>query len=368
MSPGEVVFGYRLERELGRGATSTVFAAIDPRRRERVALKVFSAEVAGTERGRARCRREVRAAAVVDHPAVVKARRLHQTAEPPKLAIVMDLLEGPSLAELRGDPLPPARARQAAVDLAAALVAAHRAGVVHRDLKPGNLLFRHDPRNPKQRVELGIIDFGCARPTADARAAIDGPGPSGIYTTHGAVIGTPAYMAPEQIGGRGEVGPPADVYALGELVFELFTGERAFPRMGAESVLQKKLRGQVPDLALPPTLDRTLGPTLRACLQADPAQRPSAAEVLSELMKLRPASLAIPAGMTAVATPPPTAPPPSQSARPARRGRRVVEQDMLTGVAVPPEDVGGDDTVKLTVVDDIDGASTLPLGEPSEDG
>lgn len=367
MGPGDDVLGYRLERELGRGATSTVYLAQHLERGHQVALKVLASHLAGDARSRARCRREVRAAAVVRHPAIVKTRSLHISDAPPLVVIAMELVEGPSLLVLRGHPLAPVRAREAALQLTSGVAAAHAAGVVHRDLKPANLLFRFDPRVGANPIDLGIIDFGCARPTPGSRSGLDGPG-KGLLTTAGATIGTPAYMAPEQIGGRGEVGTPADVYALGALVFELFTGERAFTPVGPEPVLQRKLRGHVPDLRLPEPIEGALGATLRACLEPEPSRRPSARDLHGALTGLRASSLSIPAGMTAVAAPMPlrharnsviqTVDLSAKTRRPARRGRRLVEQSLGTSVAESP---AGDAQTEAIEVPDEEGASTLPL-------
>lgn len=216
LSPG-VVLGkrYRLERRLDRGGMGVVWAASHLVTKRGVAIKLLHGAGREDPQARARLLREARASCAVDHPAVVPVLDVIDAGGAP--ALVMDLLVGESLrARLdRERRLSPADARALLTPVAAALAAAHAAGVVHRDVKPENVFV-----TPKEEgVEVRVLDFGVAKMLAtDGRAT--------SLTDTGAMLGTPYYMAPEQAFGERDVGPAADAWALGIVLYECLSGAR----------------------------------------------------------------------------------------------------------------------------------------------
>jgi predicted Ser/Thr protein kinase len=212
---------YRVLRRLGRGGMGTVYLAHDTELDRRVALKVprFGPDDAA---GRQRFQREARSAAALAHPNVCPVYDVGEIDGVPFLS--MAFVEGRSLAEVLGrGPLPPRRAALLARKLALAVAAAHDKGIVHRDLKPANVMLDADG-------EPVITDFGLARrlDSGDAR-----------LTHEGAVLGTPAYMAPEQVSGDVAAhGPLTDVYSLGALLYEMLTGRLPFAGLASEVLVR----------------------------------------------------------------------------------------------------------------------------------
>jgi hypothetical protein len=197
------VGGYRVLRVLGTGGMGVVFLAEQERPRRLVALKMILAG-AGADRQRlARFRAEAEVLGRLQHPHIVQVHEVGEQDGLPYFA--MEYVAGGSLAQrLATSPLPDREAAQLLATLAGAVQAAHEQGFVHRDLKPSNVLLAAD-RTPK------IGDFGLAKHLGEG---LD-PSSPGYQTESGALLGTPNYMAPEQAAGSGQVGPPADVYALG---------------------------------------------------------------------------------------------------------------------------------------------------------
>ncbi len=259
---GEVLprpFGpYRLLEVLGRGGMGTVYLAEDPRLGRRVALKVPRFDPERAAEAAARFRREARAAAAVHHPNLVPVYEVGQVGGIDYLTMP-HVTGGPLSARLARDgPLPEAEAVRLAVKVADALAAVHKAGVVHRDLKPSNVLI-------DDRGEPVVTDFGLAR-------QVGGDDPR--VTDPGAVIGTAAYMPPEQIGcDPGAMGPRCDVYSLGVILYEMVAGRVPF-RGSTGEVLVRVLHG---DPEKPSRVRPGLDPRLEAaCLKAmarDPASR-----------------------------------------------------------------------------------------------
>jgi predicted Ser/Thr protein kinase len=203
LEPGRHVGPYVVKGELGRGGMGIVYLAEDVRLARTVALKALPASLAGDERRRERLRREARAAAALTHPGIAVVYALEEIDG--DLFIASEHLKGQSLkAELADGPLGPARALETAIEIVRALCAAHEAGIIHRDLKPENIV-----RTEEGRIKL--LDFGIAQ-FADRTLT--------QLTMAGAVIGTPAYMAPEQLQGR-DVDFRADLYAVGVLITEM---------------------------------------------------------------------------------------------------------------------------------------------------
>jgi serine/threonine-protein kinase len=265
---GRAVGPYLVRDEIGRGGMGVVLRAEDTRLHRTVALKAISPLLARDERTRERLRREARAAAALSHPAVATVYALEE--HDGELFIVSEFVPGRSLrAELADGPLPWPRLLETALAIADALAAAHALGIVHRDLKPENVLRRPDG-------QIKVVDFGLALvPQAAAETRL---------TTDRAALGTPGYMAPEQIRG-GPVDARADVFAFGVLLYELATGRHPFGGDPA-AAFDALLEGRTPP-AWTPIQPPALDAIVRRCLRADPAQRyASAAALVEELRRL----------------------------------------------------------------------------------
>ena len=209
---GSVLAGYRIDRLLGRGGMSSVYLAEQLRLQRKVALKLMAAELAHDERFRERFLRESQLAASLDHPNVVPVYDADETDG--VLYIAMRYVEGADLRELlhRSSPLPPARAVAIVGQAAAGLDAAHRRGLVHRDVKPGNILIGEDDH-------VYVSDFGLTKQASSQ---------SGLTAT-GQLVGTVDYVAPEQIQGQ-PVDDRADVYALTCVLYEALVGAKPFEK------------------------------------------------------------------------------------------------------------------------------------------
>jgi predicted Ser/Thr protein kinase len=213
VAPGEMIGAYRVEREVGRGGMGRVFLATDTRLQRAVALKLLPAAVASHPGQRERLRREARAAAALTHPGICTVYALEEIDD--RLVIASEYIEGRSLRdEFAGGRATAVALEKAAIELADALASAHERGITHRDLKPENIMRAADGR-------LKILDFGLAT----VESAADGPGPR--LTAEGMLLGTPAYMAPEQL--KGEAADArSDVFALGVLLYEFAAGAHPF--------------------------------------------------------------------------------------------------------------------------------------------
>ncbi|MEV4256526.1 serine/threonine-protein kinase [Spirillospora sp. NPDC049652] len=272
----EKIGPYRVLARLGAGGMGRVYLAETPAGR-RLAVKVIRSEHAAEPRFRARFAREVEAARKVNDFYTASVVDADPEAAAPWMATAY--VPGPSLQALvaaRGA-LPPERVRELGAGLAEGLAAIHACGLVHRDLKPGNIIVADDgPR---------IIDFGIAR-ALDASA----------MTATGAVIGTLAYMSPEQIEAD-EVGPPSDVFSLGGVLLYAATGHGPFDASSPGAIVHRVVSSD-PDLA---GVDPFLAGVVARCLTKDPAGRPTPAQLLAELRIVRsPAPPAVPAPPPAV--------------------------------------------------------------------
>jgi tetratricopeptide (TPR) repeat protein len=259
---------YEVLGELGRGAFGQVYRARDRVADTIVAVKVLTKGPSGSRDAVARFRRELQAARKVTHPGVVRIHDLVDLGD--RLALSMELVEGATLeARLKRGPTPTAgELVELASDLARALAAAHRSGVVHRDLKPANIILR------ATNGRAVITDFGVSRLAGAVDAPVTDQAISDDLTRSGELIGTPRYMSPEQLRG-GEIGPTADIYALGVVLYEAATG--AIPHGGRSLVdlLRARTESSPPPLGtrrsdLPPALCQLVD----RCLAPDPAQRP----------------------------------------------------------------------------------------------
>jgi TolB-like protein len=230
----ELIGRFRIVKHLGEGAMGVVYAAHDPSLDRPVAIKMIHA-ANDDPRARDRLWREARSAASINHPNVCQIYEVGE--DKGELFLAMELLEGESLAaRIARGPLPIADGLQIATGILAALEALHRRDLVHRDLKPSNVFLT--PHGVK------LLDFGLARPLAMNMA---GPA-DGTLTVQGTIVGTPAYMAPEQWTGEA-VGPPADIFAFGSILFEMLTGRRAFTGDSLLELHHAVVHGQPPALS-----------------------------------------------------------------------------------------------------------------------
>lgn len=270
---GKQIGTYRILEEIGRGGMGVVYAAEDQRLRRTVALKALTPEYTRDPRRRERLTREARAAAALLHPAIATIFALEEIDG--ELYITSELVRGRTLREeLQDGPLPPPQLLSILIAIAAALAAAHEHGIVHRDLKPENIIRRDDG-------QIKVLDFGLAQSNAV------GDRTSTRLTEHGLALGTPGYMAPEQLSGN-EVDARADIFSFGVLAWELAIGEHPFGTDPA-SVLARMaelMEGRTSGLsrALPlPGLDRIA----RRCMRANRAERyPNAEALLVDLRAL----------------------------------------------------------------------------------
>jgi serine/threonine protein kinase/tetratricopeptide (TPR) repeat protein len=264
--------GYEILGELGRGGMGVVYRARQMSLNRLVALKMILApEHAGPHQA-ARFRAEAEAVARLQHPNIVQVHEVGDHDGRPFFS--MELVEGATLADrIDGHPQPASEAAGLVEVLARAVQHAHSRGVVHRDLKPANVLLlsggeRLNAAGPK------ITDFGLAK-------RLDGPA---AHTQTGTILGSPSYMAPEQTGrSRREVGPAADVYALGAVLYELLTGRPPFrAETPFDTLLQVVHDDPLPPSRLRPRLPRDLETICLKCLEKEPQRRYPTAEALAE--------------------------------------------------------------------------------------
>ena len=265
--------GFVIERELGRGGMGVVYQAWQPQLARRVAIKVVSASTLIGAEDRRRWLREARAIGRVRHRNVVQ---LHEAGEQDGcLYLVLDLIMGGSLAERVTGPLPARVAAELMLAVARAVDQIHKAGMLHLDIKPSNILLDGPPDGPWDQVTPMLADFGIARAGDDPGATATGPIGVG---------GTPSFMAPEQIAGdRAGIGPRSDVFALGATFYSLLTGR---PPFQAASVIETldlvRAREPAPPRTLVPGLPRDLETIALTCLRKDPRRRYASAESLAE--------------------------------------------------------------------------------------
>jgi tetratricopeptide (TPR) repeat protein len=266
--PGDCpeVAGYQILGLLGRGGMGVVYQARQLALNRLVALKMILGGANASPQQLARFHLEAEAIAGLQHPHIVQVYEVGQHAHGPYLAL--EFIDGPSLDEnLAGHPRPPRQAAQMVETLARAVHTAHLRGVIHRDLKPANVLLTRDGL-PK------ITDFGLAKRLGEEERR----------TWTGSILGTPSYMAPEQAAGKTkEIGPLADVYGLGAILYHLLTGR---PPFGAASVLETLQQVQFQEPVAPTRLQRKVPRDLETiclkCLQKEPRKRYGSALDLAE--------------------------------------------------------------------------------------
>jgi WD40 repeat protein len=275
--------GYEIEAELGRGGMGVVHLARDMRLNRRVALKRLRHE---DPEERARFRAEAEAVARLSHPNIVQVYEVGEHAGRPFLAL--EYVDGGSLdRHLRGRPLPPSEAAAVLEPLARAVHFAHTRGIVHRDLKPANILLQGASGEGQGAGEADGSSLAHCQPKVTDFGIAKRLDPGASQTRTGAVIGTPAYMAPEQAEGKRTVGPAADTYALGVILYEMLTGRPPFAGDSAFETLRQVIeQDPVPPRRLLPRLPRDLQTVCLKCLAKDPARRyASAADLADDLRR-----------------------------------------------------------------------------------
>jgi len=286
---------YTLERELGRGGMATVYLARDLRYDRPVALKVLHPEL-GQTLGPERFQREVRLAARLQHPHILTVLDSGQTAladGPPRLWFTMPYVDGETLrARLRRErQLPVEDALRIAREAAQALQYAHDAGVIHRDIKPENLLLTRDGNTL-------VADFGIAR-------AIEAGSDDAKLTETGLVVGTPAYMSPEQASGDKGLDARTDIYSLGAVLYEMLAGETPFTGATAQALIVKRLTEPPPGVrSVRPNVPEAVDQAIRRALAPIAADRFATAAQFAQTLQAGPTG-ATSAATVAVATPTP---------------------------------------------------------------
>jgi TolB-like protein/tetratricopeptide (TPR) repeat protein len=273
LSPGDTVGRYRIVRSIGRGGMGVIYLASDPRLDRRVALKLLPAHLNVDGNARRRFEEEARAASLLDHPNIATVYEVDETADG-RLFIVMAYYDGETLRDrIARGALPITDAVTLAGQVADGLAAAHAAGLVHRDVKPGNVIVT------RQGVAK-LVDFGIARLATDE------------ITKDAAMAGTVAYMSPEQTRGA-PPHPSMDVWSLGVMLYEMLTGLRPF-RGDRDAIVIFAIRNDLPSPIeqLRDGVPSELSEIVERCLRKDPAERyPDAGAVAAALRKLPPAGV-----------------------------------------------------------------------------
>jgi serine/threonine protein kinase len=264
---GTTLGHYRIDREIGSGGMGVVYAAEDLRLHRQVAVKVVSGPLASDAEFRQRFEREAQTVASLNHPNIVTLHSVEQAGDVHFLT--MELVEGEPLSRLippRGLPLD--RLLAFAVPLADAVSAAHQRGITHRDLKPANVMVTRDGR-------VKVLDFGLAKLKEGQAQASGGATTLGAptITGEGRILGTVAYMSPEQAEGR-SIDHRSDIFSLGIVLYEMATGERPFKGDTSVSIISSILKDSPrPVSDVNQSVPRDLNRIVRRCLMKDPEQR-----------------------------------------------------------------------------------------------
>ncbi len=263
LKPGAMVGHYRVVAHIGAGGMGEVYRAHDTKLRRDIVLKTLPRGLASDPDWMARFRREARALASLNHPNVATVHGLEELPDEHSVALVMELIHGQTIAQrlATGGPIPWPEAAATAIQAAEGIEAAHRKGVVHRDLKPANLMVT-------SAGLVKVLDFGIAKLDATPGAAetqtfVD-------QTRQGSILGTPAYMAPEQAEGR-HVDARSDIFSFGTVLQEMLTGQPAFGGASTAAVLSAVLRDD--PAPLPGSVPKSLARVVARCLSKDPDRR-----------------------------------------------------------------------------------------------
>ena len=263
---------FKLLKEIGRGSTGTVFEAIDASNGERVAVKVFKQTVQGDSVAKQRFLREVEAASRVEHPTII---RIHEWGEDAGVTfIAMEYVSGQPLSKLLSPiaPFPVQTTVHIVHQLASGLASVHRAGLVHRDIKPDNIMVLKE-------MAVKLSDFGVAKV------------PDSSLTLAGELLGTLQYMSPEQAKGQLEIDGRSDIFSLGVVLFEMLTCKRPFDGYGLGlSLIKRIIENPAPQVTkLKPGIPEAFDFIVRRALAKNPADRyQSCDEFAEDLRKTMP--------------------------------------------------------------------------------
>jgi len=281
LTSGTKLGPYEIQSPLGAGGMGEVYRARDTRLDRTVAIKILPAHLSSNPEAKQRFEREARAISSLNHPNICTLYDVgHQDGTD---YLVMEFLEGETLADrLVKGPLPPDQVLKYGIEICEGLEKAHRGGVTHRDLKPGNVMLT--------KTGAKLMDFGLAKSASPPGAAasaltLTGPVASRPLTQEGMVVGTFQYMSPEQIEGK-EADARSDIFALGAVLYEMATGKRAFEGKSTTSVIAAILERNPPPIsALRPMFPRALDNVVKTCLDKDPDERWQSARDLRTSLK-----------------------------------------------------------------------------------
>ncbi|TDI46272.1 MAG: serine/threonine protein kinase [Acidobacteria bacterium] len=276
LSPGTPLGPYEILEPIGAGGMGEVYRARDTKLKRDVAIKVLPEAFAKDEQRMKRFAREAEVLASLNHPNIASIYGLEESDG--ITALVLELVEGPTLAErIAEGPIPLDEALPIAKQMAEGLEAAHEEGVIHRDLKPANAKVKYDGT-------VKILDFGLAKVFNEEAEGDSSESPTGLRqgfgpasvsaaaTRAGVIMGTQAYMSPEQVRGK-SVDKRADIWAFGAVLYEMLTGRRAFEAEDVSLTLAEVMKSEPPWDALPSDLSPTLRMYLTRCLNKDPKKR-----------------------------------------------------------------------------------------------
>jgi tRNA A-37 threonylcarbamoyl transferase component Bud32 len=325
---------YTIEGEVGRGGMGVVYRARDERLQRRVAIKVLPPELAFQQDIRERFTREAQTAAKLSHPHIVP---IHSVGEGQGLVyFVMGYVDGESVAARlrRRGKLPVEEVRRIMKETADALSAAHALSIIHRDIKPDNVLLEGT------RGRVMVTDFGIAKALSASSAA--------TLTGAGVAIGTPAFMSPEQAAGEREIDGRSDLYSLGIVTYQMLTGELPFTAPTVAGILMKQITEVAPDVAIKrPDVPQDLAMAVTRCLEKDPENRWPSADALRRALESRTVGNYRPTGTGWKAARPETRPASGAGAgslarpAPTSGGRRPLEPRSPIGQRPLPAPRGG---------------------------
>ena len=266
LAPGTSIGHYDVSALIGEGGMGQVWQATDTKLNRQVALKILPDAFADDPDRLARFQREAQVLASLNHPNIAAIHGIEESAS--TRALVLELVEGPTVADrIAQGPIPIDEALPIAKQIAEALEAAHEAGVIHRDLKPANIKVREDGT-------VKVLDFGLAKALDQTPQGNPDQSPTltAAATQMGVILGTAAYMSPEQARGK-PVDKRTDIWAFGVVLYEMLTGHRAFHGEDVSLTLASVMKSDVRVAMLPPDVPPAVRTVLTRCLEKDPRQR-----------------------------------------------------------------------------------------------